>query len=445
MTDADDINQATTLFTAGRYAEAEELCASLAVRMPNNSRLFYLYGVSCFQNGHLEKAAVQFRQASLLNPKDFDSLFNYAVACWDLRRYQESIESYETLLTKAPHYIKALPNLAQAYMKMGRYEEGVATFHKALACNPQDFKTAALLMEFQCLYLPTADRIEHCQTALSRAGLSDSHRHTALIYRAAAEWVMQNVEAVEHSLAAAAAVKAVQGDQGYINMVIYRNFLARLVAYRKENPALYSGDGEALYLTGDSHSLSYAGLSVRMNDRDCKIHSHLIMGTQAAHIGSAGPDTKREALSRYMQSLPEHSNLLCAFGEIDCRVNYGILPYWQKHGGDLETITAGVIERYVAFITKMAMRKSISLFFLSVPAPHPMSGDRRDVVALFNKYLAKYVSESGHHYVDLYMPTRLPTMEMYIDSYHLKPEILESALQDLQRTGVFKKRQSLYL
>ena len=422
--DTEDLKKVSRLFTEGKYAEAGELSAVITARSPDNSRAFYLYGLCCYQTGDKVKAAEQFRRAVALNPQDFDSLFNLGVTSGELRRYTEAIDIYRSLLEKAPQYTKALPNLAQALIRTGRYEEGIAAFRQA----PKDVRTAALMLEYQCMFLPMRERAAVCNETLAFAGLPDHERYTALLYRANAEWVLQDDAALEASLAAASAIKPQPDNKNFISMSIYKNFLTHLLEYRKANPALYSGSGEPLFLVGDSHSLSYAGTAVRLEGTDYKIESQLIVGIKAWHIATQEPNERREALAHYIARLPEGSRLLCAFGEIDCRNDSGILPYWKKTGGSLESTVGNLVKGYVVGITAMASKRKLQPMFLSVPAPHPMSGDRREVIALFNSALLK---EAGHRFIDLYKRTLgsggYADAKYYIDSYHLKPDMLGQA------------------
>lgn len=407
------------------------LCAEIGT-VSRNSKVFYLYGLCCYKNDDLLGSCAQFRRAVELNSADYDSLFNLAVACWELKQYEEALNSYRTLLAKAPHYIKALPNLAQALMKTGYYDEGYETFRKTIAADPRDIRSASLFLEFQCLYLTMKDRARCCNDFLSLPGISPTQKHTALIYRATTQWVSSDLAGLEDSLKEAYVIPMQAHDEGYRNMVVYRTFLQRLLDYRKARLHIYGPDAPPLYLAGDSHSLSYANAAVSWKGQTHKIQTHLIMGTQARHLSPSEPDAKKFALERYIKTLPTDATLLCAFGEIDCRTNHGILPYWQKQGGNLEDIVESMVAGYCRSVTTMAGESNINLAFLSVPAPHISSGDRRHVITLFNNALRKHVTSSRHTFIDTYTPSQgsdgYAHGQLHIDNFHLKPEALQAIL-----------------
>lgn len=431
MHEAQTINQISQYFLQGRYKEALSLCAEISTTS-RNSKVFYLYGLCCYKNLDLTGACLQFHKAVELNPHDYDSAFNLAIAYSETGQYVSALDTYRDLLSNAPHYIKALPNLAQLLMKTGNYEEGCKFFIKALAVNPQDTHSAGLFMEFECLYRRMKDRAPACNSLLSLPGISPTHRHTALIYRATAEWVTSDSAALEKSLADACRIPMQANDQGYTNMAIYRTFLQRLFDYRKAHPHIYQPDSPPLYMVGDSHSLSYANTTVSWKGRMHKVESHLIIGLQARHLSPAAPDAKKYALAHYIKTLPPACTLFCTFGEIDCRLNHGILPYWQKQGGALEDITSSIVTDYCQSLMNMAEAANINLVFLSVPAPQVNSGDRRQVIRLFNSELRKRVTSTRHIYIDTHAPSQgtdgYAHGQLHIDNFHLKPEALQTIL-----------------
>ena len=431
MSAAPDTSLISKLFLEGKYKEAEQLCDQQS-HLNTNSRFFYLYGLCCYKNGNISGALIHFEKATALNPEDHDSLFNLAVARGELNMHVPAINAYQALLVRAPHYTKALPNLGQALMKVGRYAEGTEVFDKALKADPEDMNTASLRMEYECLYLPMHDRIAVCNKTLSMPKISHTQKHTALIYRATAEWVTQDIPSLERSLREAHNIPLQPQDQGYKNMVVYRTFLERLLAYRKLHPDLYEGDGTPLYLVGDSHSLSYAGLNILWHGKKYKIHSHLIMGAQARHLSSGTLDAKRFALSRYVNSLPGDAHLFCAFGEIDCRTDHGILPHWQNHGGTLEQLIKAVTEGLCRSIREMTDARQIKLSFLAIPAPLRASGDRQYVIKGFNENMFRLLAGTRHSYTDLYSLTcdidGFSQGALHIDNFHLQPEALQKVL-----------------
>src|SRR6202008_158414 len=60
----------------------------------------------------------------------------------------------------------------------------------------------------------------------------------------------------------------------------------------------------------------------------------------------------------------------CTFGEIDCRVEEGILPHFKKVGGDLDAQIRSLVGRYVSRTAEWAAPRQLRLHFVGVPAPY---------------------------------------------------------------------------
>ena len=424
----ENLSRVTQLITDKQYAAAADLCTALIAQSPQNATAHYLAGLACYLSNRPERAVDYFRQAVFLNSADKNALYNLGVVCGELHRNDEAISAYRALIEQAPRHTKAYQNMALLLVKTGKYTESVATLKQVLDADPADILTAGLLLEIECQWLPMPARILSCNDILRRAELTDEIRYTGLIYRAMAEWIIEDDQALAGTLAMALRHKPSTLTTGVRNIGIFETFLTRLLEYRHVDPALYVTNKKTLCMVGDSHSLSYAGANIRFEGDDYKINSHIIVGTKSWHIGTAPPNSRAQALAAYMARLPVGSTFFCVFGEIDCRLDNGILPAWQKYGGALEALVDTQVSAYVRAVTASAALRSLRPVFVSVPAPHRASGDRRHVVTLYNAALARHARQSGHRYFDLYTPTLgadgFSDESLYLDKFHLKPHVI---------------------
>src|SRR5262249_57699848 len=125
-----------------------------------------------------------------------------------------------------------------------------------------------------------------------------------------------------------------------------------------------------LAVVGDSHSLSFHGVGVSLDGTAYRTSAHLVMGCKAWHLASAEPNLYKWRLSAILDSIPENSPVICCFGEIDCRLDEGILRYYQRTGGDLEQLIEDETSRYVAYIAVAATPRRLKPTLLGVPAPY---------------------------------------------------------------------------
>jgi len=169
------------------------------------------------------------------------------------------------------------------------------------------------------------------------------------------------------------------------------------------------------------------------------------MGCKAWHLGNPQPNLYKWLLGSIVGNLPEGSTALCCFGEIDCRLDEGILPYYRKQGGDLQHLITDEAGRFVDTVAKAAAPRRLKLVFVNVPAPHldalaeqhpdVSDGDKSllvDIVKMFNLNLARAAAAHGHHVADVFALSAgadgKATGAQHIDEHHLKPDVLAAAL-----------------
>jgi hypothetical protein len=147
-----------------------------------------------------------------------------------------------------------------------------------------------------------------------------------------------------------------------------------------------------------------------------------------------------------LDSVPENSSVICCFGEIDCRIDEGILPYYHRIGGDLEQLIEDETSRYVAYIAVAATPRRLKPILMGVPAPHldALAAEHPDadpddkallvgIVKMFNMYLRRAASERGFRVIDVYAVSAgadgKASGDQHVDPYHLKPEALDLAFR----------------
>jgi hypothetical protein len=170
------------------------------------------------------------------------------------------------------------------------------------------------------------------------------------------------------------------------------------------------------------------------------------MGCKAWHLASPEPNLYKWRLSAILDALPENSPIVCCFGEIDCRLDEGILPYYRRTGGDLEQLISDETSRYVAYVAVAATPRRLKPILVGVPAPHldalvaehlDASADDKslliDIVKMFNMCLRRAAEQHGFRMIDVFAVSAGPdgraSGEQHVDPYHLKPEALALALR----------------
>lgn len=171
------IQQATLLFQAGRYAEAEVLLLEIVKRTPMYANIYNMLGFIYSQRDAPEKAVELFRQALSINPEYTEARLNLAITLADMGAYTEALQEYgaakDRELAKDPslptHVQARLANahaaLAKTYLELSLYPQAIEEYEKAIALAPN---FPDLHCNLARCYMEAGDPVR-AQAALARA------------------------------------------------------------------------------------------------------------------------------------------------------------------------------------------------------------------------------------------------------------------------------------
>jgi tetratricopeptide (TPR) repeat protein len=142
------IQQATSAYEAGQYAEAEGVLLQLVDRAPTYANVFNMLGFIASQRNALEEAVALFRRALSLNPNYSEARLNLALTLAEMGSYEQAAQEAASVHAREfadPHPISpgvrgklanAHADLGRKYHALGLYAEAVAEFDKALGLCP---------------------------------------------------------------------------------------------------------------------------------------------------------------------------------------------------------------------------------------------------------------------------------------------------------------------
>jgi len=467
------MNLGNALREQGRLEQAIERYRRALDLKPDYPEAHMNFGVALMEQGKPGEAANRYRRALSLNPNFPEALMNLAIWAQQRGEFAEAVALYRKALALRPRYAVAHFNLGNALLARGNLEEALARYQHALALTAGAApptgalapiasvqqavnRTRALypveepwfmnLVRANCWRTPAQDWRMLCAAALEQTNLSPASRFELLVRAGISQWLNSDRNALADALRAASeasAAVAASGSREVKNSRAYANFLANLARHAEGAGAgAHEAATPELAVVGDSHCLSFHDVAVTLDGVAYRTAAHLVMGCKAWHLANTQPNLYKWRFSAIVGSLPAQSPLICCFGEIDCRLDEGILPYYQRTGGNLEDLIADQTSRYVAYVEVAATPQRLKPIFVGVPAPHleALSAEHSaedkalliDIVRAFNMGLRHAAAERGHRMVDVYAVSRGPdgkaSGDWHVDPYHLKPEALAQAM-----------------
>lgn len=380
------------------------------------------------------------------------------------KAYQKAIDSFESALRLRPGYTQACCNLINAYLKIGNIEcafegclrltgcevnhrqffEGALTaITDAITCQPSlGIEAVNTVKELMYLVLPAREWSRWSGRITGQAHTEALHYEEA-ICTAISHWLKGQSVQLDQALNKAASIreKGIRSSKGLKSLAAYESYLIALK--QMERPVIQQGVQQAVVL-GDSHVLSWNGQAVAGNNYAYKLEAELIMGAKAFHIADAAPNRFLWRLRQMLKNTPPSTPLIFSFGEIDCRVNEGILPFIQKTGSSLVETVQTQANAYAKALRELLPKECPAAWVIGVPAPNIASlqmtfrnadagtyTQHKEIIRQWNSSLQEVCQQLALGFVDVYGLTvgadGASNQRWYCDGVHLRPEALKAA------------------
>lgn len=219
---------------------------------------------------------------------------------------------------------------------------------------------------------------------------------------------------------------------------------ARLIAALSSHPRPGADTGAPrVHLVGDSHCLSPAGHGIELRGTVHVVSPHLVVGAKAWHLGGPGTNAYKTSLAARLDRLASGDTVITCFGEIDTRLEEGIIPHAHRHGRPVESVARETVDGFVDHVVAATRARSLALILMGVPAPFtaaralPAKDAARwvEAVRAFNSRLAARAKAAGIAFLDLHAVTAGPDGtadgSLHIDDVHLHPRALVLAARRL--------------
>lgn len=385
-------------------------------------------------------AELNFQRAAGIRPDFADVHYNLGVLYEKNGCVEKALASYKKTIFIKPDFAKAHNNLGNILKATNHLDEAIASYQKALSLKP-DFADAhhnlGNMLE-ETNHLDGA--IVHYQMTLEiDPKFSSAHIHLAIIF-----WLRSDIRRCVSHLEATSAYDPGKNPSRLNKFIVpYRNFLKKLVAYQRIHQNQYSHPEKypPLYLMGDSHCLSFANTFVCMHEKKYKVSSKIIIGCKAWHLANADGNVYKMQMENIGSEINDESPVIFMFGEIDCRIDEGILPNARKTKTNLIQSISVLAKNYIAYILSVFRNKRNQLIIFGVRAPGLRDKwlslqDRSDVlltIQSLNQCLSDESAKKGLQFLDPYSLTKNNNGEdngqYQIDGNHLKPSVLSLLLQ----------------
>ena len=373
-----------------------------------------------------EEAETSYKKAIKIEPNLLLANFNLGTTLKHLNRLDEAETTYKKAIEIDPNYVDTYNNLGGVLFELGKLEEAEECFKKAIALKPDN---PEYLVNFSMVldYLNKSDEAKLQLEKIPRL-LADKHSLRGKINLAIYKFLEDDFTLSKKYLSESSEVMQIFVPE-LENYRIYHGYLTKILSSLQDKP---SNIDEKIYVIGDSHALVSHGISVPLSKNNFLCKSILIMGCTQWELGNSSKNKYKIKFENTIRSLPKSSKILLSIGEIDCRLNYGIIKhndkYPKKNRLDLVKFT---IENYLNYIHKINSLYQHKITIQGVPAPNVNQinsskekiKELQDLINNFNIVLKDKSIEMGFSFLDLYALTSnsdgSSNKIWHIDTHHL--------------------------
>ena len=459
-------NLALTLNQLGRAEEAETGFRQAILLQPNFAQAHYNLGNSLKTINRFEDAETSYKQAILLKPDFAEAHASLALTLHTLGRFEDAENSFKYAIEFKPNFAEAYCNLGNTFKELKKFEDAEISYKKAITIKPDfaeafsnlgvmlyqigsldeaeinlkqaiqqqpEFAEAFFNLSLVCIFSNQLEEsirylkkvIEIDSGSLKQKAtvtlsilffLKDDFSHTSSLLKNDAE-ILQNKS------------KLLTNEKNYIAFLNSLLNWHHQQGYQQKQVAKL-----VLYVIGESHSLSSHGLFINNLRSAFLCKAQWIVGCKQWHIGNNRLNQYKEKLRRVIDSVPDGSKILLAIGEIDCRLDEGILKHIRNYPEKSQSeLIQSTVENYLNYVHQLTIPKSLHVIIQGVPCPNidTHNVEQSDLLQLinlireFNKVLQDGTIKRNFDFLDLHKLTDrgdgFSNGLWHIDQHHLSP------------------------
>ena len=429
------LNNLIEYYQARRYDDAEKLSLSITQEFPKYQFAWKVLAAVLKQNGKINKSLVASQKSVELGPLDVEAHNNLGITLKDLGRLEEAEASYRQAIKLKPDLTKAHNNLGNALKDLGRLEEAEASYRQAIKLKP-DYAEAHYNLSNNLSYMNDLEKEINALKSLLKLDV-DKFGLKAGVNLAICNFLEGDfVESKKQVLAA----KKIQKKTLYKFKTekIYQRYLLKILEWHEDKYFDVNKEkkNKILYVLGESHSLASHHLRIQHSGIDFLCKAKLIKGCKQWHLGNPSRNQYKNKFESIFCYLPKYSHVLLAIGEIDCRLDSGIIQHKNKHPAkQIKEIIQNTIENYLSYIVDNNSDCQHKIIIQGVPCPtidrcvnHAEKEVMQliEVIKIFNFELKIRAEEKRLGFLDVHKLTDrgdgFSNNVWHIDNNHISPE-----------------------
>ena len=403
---------------------------ALAIR-PNSAEIISNLGAIAFDARDWQLAQKYFEQAIAIKPNFPEAYFNLGKSLYELGNNAAAETSFRKAIVIKPKYAEAHSYLGMTQQELGRLHEAEKSHKEAISIKP--YLTEALFnFSITLIFMEKLDEATQALQKIisinpSNIGLKASVNLAILEYlknnkTSSKALILNSIDILNYT------------DSNYKSEIAYWNYLSALLntSEKFSQNSKDQLDINKIYVIGESHSLSSHGILINKDENQYLCQACWIVGCKQWHLGNFSENKYKYKFKEIIKTIPSSSNILLAFGEIDCRIDSGLFKKIKKitNIDDIELINT-TINNYFNYVSKLLAPFSHEITIQGVPCPNIENNNETlffewiCFIKKFNIILRRQSQIFKFNFLDLYELTDrgdgFSNAKWHIDTHHISP------------------------
>ena len=396
------------------------------------ANIYCKFGIIMHKQDKLGDAETFYRQAIALKPDYAQAYNNLGVIMQKYGKLNKAETLYSQAIAFNSNYAQAYCNLGIILQELGKFKEAETCYRRAIALK-SNYAEAMLKLSIVLYYM---NNVEETIYILEKIILIDTTNFglRAYVLLAIFYYLKGNFQKSKNFLISSSQIKT-KITTDFKNEKIYHRYLSKIINWHEDkNFDFYSETkNKYIYVIGESHSLNSHYLNIEFYGNNYFCQSMLIVGCKQWHLGNSYSNQYKNKFESIFCLLPKFSKVLLTIGEIDCRIDSGIIKFYKSYGKQLNQIIENTIENYLNYILKINLIYQHAIIIQGVPCPNINEENYSEkdvnqlikVIKKFNNNLKSKSKEKGFGFLDVHKLTDrgdgFSNNKWHIDTYHLSP------------------------
>ena len=345
-------NLALTIQKLGRLDEAKERFAKAIALEPHLPQAHNNLGNTLKKMGQLTEAESSYKNAIVVKPDYALAHNNLGLTQKKLRRFDEAKESFTKAIELKPNFAEAHNNLGNLFKTEGKLDQSITSLNRAIELKPE-YPEALYNLSVVQSHANALDKEIHTLSNLLSIQSGDFHLRAGVLL-GICKFLEGNFQESKKYLLDSKKILEKKSLE-LKNEQIYKKYLLKILKWHEDNryKCSHYKDQRILHVLGESHSLACHQLCVKYLGIDFFCKSQLIKGCMQWHLGSHERNQYKSQFESILYYLPKSSDVLLTIGEIDCRLDSGIIKHSKKFPSEKKnSLIKTTIKNYLSYISK---------------------------------------------------------------------------------------------